>query len=46
MSQKENNEKTLRYSLVLTKDEHHRLKKRAYAELMTISQYVKKELCN
>lgn len=39
-------EKMLRYSLLLTESEHHELKKKAYADLKTISQYIKDTLCS
>lgn len=38
-------EKIVRYSLLLTESEHHELKKKAYSELKTISQYIKDTLC-
>lgn len=41
-----NKDRMVRYSLLLTEEQHHNLKKKAYAELMTIADFIKKELCN
>lgn len=37
--------KMIRYSLLLDEQDHYNLKKKAYARLQTISDYIREELC-